>query len=66
MGSVKELLNIISLFSLFLGLYPSLSKCEAAGIVLLIGVKVDICEIKCIGITKDAIKILGVFVFFFI
>ena len=42
LGSIKELLNTISLFSLFSGLKPNLSKCEVVGIGLLKGVKVAI------------------------
>ena len=61
MGSIKQLLNTISLFSLFSGLKPNLSKCEAAGIGLLKGVKVAVCRIKCIDLIQDAIKILGIF-----
>ena len=58
LGSIKELLNTISLFSSFSGLKPNLSKCKVAGIGLLKGVKVAVCGIKCIDLTKDAIKIL--------
>ena len=57
LGSIKELLNTISLFSVFSGLKPNLSKCEVTRIGLLIGVY----GIKCINLTKDAIKILGIF-----
>ena len=56
LGSLKELLNIISLFSSFSGLKPNLSKYKVAGIGLLKGVKVAVCGIKCIDLTKDAIK----------
>ena len=61
LASTKELLNTISLFSLLSGLKPNLSKCEIAGIGLLKGVKVAVCGVKCIDLTKDAIKILGIF-----
>ena len=54
-------MNTISLFSSFSGLRPNLSKCKVAGIGLLKGVKVAVCGIKCIDLTKDAIKILGFF-----
>ena len=56
LGSAKELLNIISLFPSFSGLKPNLSKYKVAGIGLLKGVKVAVCGIKCIDLTKDAIK----------
>ena len=61
LGSIKELLNTISLFSVFSGLKPNLSKCKVTGIGLLIEVKVAVYGIKCINLTKDAIKILGIF-----
>ena len=55
------MLDTISLFPLFSGLKPKLSKCEVTGIGLLKGVKVAACGLKCIDLTKDAIKILGIF-----
>ena len=61
MYSIKQLLNTISLFSSFSGLKPNLSKRKVAGIRLLKGVKVAVCEIKCIDLTKDVIKMLGFF-----
>ena len=61
MGSTKELLHTIYLFSLFLCLKPNLSNCEVAGIGLLKGVTVAARRIKSIDLTKDAIKILGFF-----
>ena len=60
-NSIKKLLNTINYFSSFAGLKPNLSKCEVAGIGTLKGVKGAICGIKCIDLTKEAIKILGVF-----
>ena len=61
MGSIKELLNTISLFSSISGLKPNVSQCEVAGIGLLKGVKVAVCGIKFIDLTKDVIKTLGIF-----
>ena len=61
LGLIKELANTISLFSLFSGLKPNLSKCEVTAIGLLKGVKVAVCGIKCMDLTKDVIKILGIF-----
>ena len=60
-ASVKELLNMVNYFSSFTSLKPNLSKCEVAGIGALTGVKLAICGIKCIELTKEAIKVLGVF-----
>ena len=56
LGSIKELLITISLFSSFLGLKPNLSKCKVAG------EKVAVCGIEYIDLTKDVIKTL---IFFF-
>ena len=44
-----------------MSLKPNLSKCEVAGIGALKGVKVAICGIKCIDLTKEAIEISAVF-----
>ena len=44
------------------GLKPNLYKCKSAGIGALKGFKVRICGIKCIDLTKEAVKILGVLV----
>ena len=49
MGSIKELLNTVFLFSLFSVLKPNLSQCKVAGIVLLKRVNVAVREIRCIG-----------------
>ena len=59
--SINELMNTINYFLSFTGLKPSLSKCEVAGIDALKGAKVAICGIKYIDLTKEAIKISGVF-----
>ena len=56
LGSIKELLNTISLFSSFSGLKRNLSKCKVAGIGLFKGEKVAACGIQCIDLTKDVIK----------
>ena len=48
LGSMKELLDKISLFSSFSGLKPNLSKYGAARIGLHKVVKVAVCGIKCI------------------
>ena len=59
-NSTKELLNTINYISFFTCLKPILYRYEEAGIGTLKGVKVVICGIKCIDLTKEAIKILGV------
>ena len=60
-NSIKELVHTTNYFSSFTGLKPNLSKCDVAGIGALKEVKVAICEIKCTFLTKEAIKISGVF-----
>ena len=59
-GSIKKLLDTISLFSSFSSLKTNLSKCKVPGIGILKGVKLPVYGIKCINLTKDAIKILGI------
>ena len=54
-------MNTINYFSSFTVLKPNLSKCEVAGVGVLKGVKVAICGIKRIGLTKETMKFLGVF-----
>ena len=60
-NSIRELLNTINLISSFTALKQNLSKCIVSGIGTLKGVKEIICRIKCIDLTKKAIKILEVF-----
>ena len=52
-------MKTFKLFSKFSGLKPNTLKSEVAGIVSLKGVKMPVCGIKCIDLTKT-IKILGV------
>ena len=61
LGLIKELLNTISLYQWFSGLKPTLSNWKVAGIRLLRGVEVAVCGIKCTDLTKDATKVLGIF-----
>ena len=42
------------------GLRPKLSKCETAGLGVLKDVKVALCALKNIDLTKECIKMLGV------
>ena len=60
-NSSRELMNTINLISSFTCLKQNLSKCVVGGIGTLKGVKETICRIKCIDLTKKAIKILEVF-----
>ena len=54
-------MNTINYFSSLTGLKTNLSKCEVARIGAVKEVKVAICGIKCIDLTKEAIKIFGDF-----
>ena len=47
-------------FSCFSGLRPNFTKCEIAGISLLKSVNVARCGMKCLDLTKECIKVLGV------
>ena len=58
--SVFETLNIFHKFSLVSGLSPNATKCEIAGIGRLKGVNVALCGMKCLNLTKETVKILGV------
>ena len=58
--SINEVISCFKNFSLFSGLKPNLDKCEVAGIGLLKGVKMAVCGMNCIDLTKETIKILGV------
>ena len=53
-------MKTFKLFSKFSGLKPSILKCEVAGVGSLKGVKIAVCGIKCIDLTTETIRILGV------
>ena len=61
-NSVNNVLTNLKLFSNFSGLCPNYSKCEIAGIDVLKNVNVALCGMKCLNLTKECIKILGVYV----
>ena len=46
-------------FSDFSGLKPNLSKCEITDIVVLKGVQVAVCAMRCVDLKTDTLKILG-------
>ena len=58
-NSIEVMINSFHIFFRFSGLSPNLSKCEIAGIGVLKGVKVAVCDIKCADLVLDTIKILG-------
>ena len=57
---VEEIIKVFDLFSNFLSLKPNLTKCELSGIGVLKGVQLAVCGMKCINLTIDTIKILGI------
>ena len=57
---IRELLKTFKLFSKFSGLKPNILICEDGGICSLKGIKMTVCGIKCIDLTTETIKILGV------
>ena len=58
--SVFETLNVFHNFSLVSGLSPNTTKCERASIGTPKGVNVALCGIKCLNLTKETVKVLGV------
>ena len=59
-NSVFETLNILNKFSLVSGLSPNTTKCEIFGIGTLKEVNVALCGKKCLNLTRETVKILGV------
>ena len=58
--SVVNILEIFKRFSHFSVLKTNKSKCEIAGIGVLKGAKVALCDIRCENLHGDTIKILGI------
>ena len=59
--SIEELVKAFTLFSSFSGLKPHLSKCEICGLGPLKGVEMAVCGMQSVDLTRDAIKILGIY-----
>ena len=57
--SVKHMVDTSHFFSYFSGLKPNLTKSEIAGIGVLKGVQVAVCDMRCIDLNVDMLKILG-------
>ena len=51
---------MLDIFYTASGLRPNLNKCEIAGLGILKDVKVALCGLKNIDLTKECIKVLGV------
>ena len=58
--SVKELINSFNQFSHFSGLKANTEKFEIAGICSLNRVTVAVIGLKCVDLSNDTIKILGI------
>ena len=58
--SIKQLVETFKLFGTYSGLTPNFTKCEIAGIGSKKGVKVAVCGMNCIDLTKNTLKILGI------
>ena len=60
-SSIKVVLkDLLHSFSGFSGLRPNFTKCEIAGIGVLKSVNVALWGMKCLDLTKECIKVLGV------
>ena len=59
--SATEVIKTFDKFYLFSGLKINNSNCETAGIGVKKGVKMTVCELDCIDLTEDVIKILGIY-----
>ena len=62
-NSVTEDIQIFEHFSVFSGLKPNKSKCEIAGIGVLNGFQITLCDMECVNPKTNTIKILGIFFF---
>ena len=59
--SATEILNNFNIMSQFSGLKINKSKCEAAGIGVMKGVRMALCGEECVNLLTNAIKILGIY-----
>ena len=59
--SSAEVLNNFNIMSQFSGLKISKSKCEAAGIGVIKGVKLALCDVECVNLLTNTIKILDIY-----
>ena len=56
---LQKIWFIFSIFSDFSRLKPNLSKCEITSIVVLKGVQVAVCNMRCKDLNNDTLKIFG-------
>ena len=59
--SIEKLAKTFTWFSSFSGLKPSISICEICGLGPLKGVKMAVCGMQPVDLTRDAMKILGIY-----
>ena len=59
--SIEEVVKTFTLLSFFSGLKPNISKCEICGLGPLKGMELAVCGMQSIDLTRDTIKILGLF-----
>ena len=57
---VIELMNELKTFSNFSGLKPNKAKCEVAGMGVLNGVQVALCDMKWVNLNNETVKTLGI------
>ena len=57
---IIQLIIELNTFSKFSGLKPNERKSETAGIGVLNGVQVRFCDMKCVNLNNETVKILGV------
>ena len=58
--SVKKVMNVFHTFSIYSDLKPNKSKCKIAGIGVLKVASMELCEMECMDLTKNLVKILGI------
>ena len=54
------MVNIFDFFSYFSELKPNLRNSEVAGIGVLKGVQVAVCDMRCIDLNNNTLRILGI------
>ena len=59
--SKEELVKAFTLFSFFSGLKPNICKCEICGLGSLKGVEITVCVMQSVVLTRDAVKIFGIY-----
>ena len=59
--SATEVIKTLKKFSLYSGFKINNAKCEIAGIGVKKGVKMALCGMECNDLTRDVIKILGIY-----